>query len=125
VPQTALSEYIKDATVPPPSAAKSTAAAAAPAGKPAAAGGKGGKGGDAAKAPAEAAAKPAAAKPAAPAAPAGGKAKDEVPAGVDAKKWKTAVKEGGKKGVELAGCADMGGLEFFTTQVASAGANGG
>ena len=25
--------------------------------------------------------------------------------------------QGGKKGVELAGCADMGGLEFFTTQV--------
>uniref|UniRef100_A0A7S0DZ84 Uncharacterized protein n=1 Tax=Hanusia phi TaxID=3032 RepID=A0A7S0DZ84_9CRYP len=42
------------------------------------------------------------------------------PAGVDAKKWKAAVKEGGKKGVELAGCADMGGLEFFTTTIDSA-----
>ena len=45
--------------------------------------------------------------------------KDKAPAGVDVKKWKAAVKEGGKKGVELAGCADMGGLEFFTTQVRS------
>ncbi|EKX38083.1 hypothetical protein GUITHDRAFT_165323 [Guillardia theta CCMP2712] len=38
----------------------------------------------------------------------------------DSKKMKAAVKEGGKKGVELAGCADMGGLEFFTTQIESA-----
>lgn len=37
-----------------------------------------------------------------------------------AKKMKAAVKEGGKKGVELAGCADMGGLEFFTTQIEKA-----
>lgn len=42
------------------------------------------------------------------------------PAGCDNKKWKAAVKEGGKKGVELAGCADMGGLEFFTTQIEAA-----
>ena len=33
---------------------------------------------------------------------------------------KAAVKEGGKKGVELAGCADMGGLEFLTTQIEKA-----
>eukprot|EP01126_Amoeba_proteus_P017414 TRINITY_DN18383_c0_g1_i1.p2 TRINITY_DN18383_c0_g1~~TRINITY_DN18383_c0_g1_i1.p2 ORF type:complete len:199 (-),score=33.45 TRINITY_DN18383_c0_g1_i1:73-621(-) len=38
----------------------------------------------------------------------------------DQKKLKAAIKEGGKKGVELAGCADMGGLEFFTTQIESA-----
>jgi hypothetical protein len=37
-----------------------------------------------------------------------------------AKRMKAAVKEGGKKGVELAGCADMGGLEFFTTQIEKA-----
>ena len=28
------------------------------------------------------------------------------------------VKEGGKKGIEISGAADMGGLEFFCTQVA-------
>ena len=28
--------------------------------------------------------------------------------------------QGGKKGVELAGCADLGGLEFFTTQMEAA-----
>uniref|UniRef100_A0A7S0MMF5 Uncharacterized protein n=1 Tax=Cryptomonas curvata TaxID=233186 RepID=A0A7S0MMF5_9CRYP len=38
----------------------------------------------------------------------------------DPKALKAAIKEGGKKGVELAGCADMGGLEFFTTQIESA-----
>mmetsp|Transcript_71162 Transcript_71162/g.148423 ORF Transcript_71162/g.148423 Transcript_71162/m.148423 type:complete len:179 (-) Transcript_71162:119-655(-) len=38
----------------------------------------------------------------------------------DPKKVKAAVKEGGKKGVELAGCADMGGLEFFTTSLDAA-----
>eukprot|EP00284_Hemiselmis_tepida_P005575 CAMPEP_0174926286 /NCGR_PEP_ID=MMETSP1355-20121228/10979_1 /TAXON_ID=464990 /ORGANISM="Hemiselmis tepida, Strain CCMP443" /LENGTH=179 /DNA_ID=CAMNT_0016172313 /DNA_START=23 /DNA_END=562 /DNA_ORIENTATION=+ len=35
----------------------------------------------------------------------------------DAKQIAKCVKEGGKKGVELAGCADLGGLEFFTTQM--------
>mmetsp|Transcript_33971 Transcript_33971/g.85926 ORF Transcript_33971/g.85926 Transcript_33971/m.85926 type:complete len:396 (+) Transcript_33971:62-1249(+) len=53
-------------------------------------------------------------------APAAPKKDEGPPAGVDAKKWKAAVKEGGKKGVELAGCADMGGLEFFTTQIEAA-----
>eukprot|EP00281_Chroomonas_sp_CCMP1168_P034143 CAMPEP_0206243648 /NCGR_PEP_ID=MMETSP0047_2-20121206/17716_1 /ASSEMBLY_ACC=CAM_ASM_000192 /TAXON_ID=195065 /ORGANISM="Chroomonas mesostigmatica_cf, Strain CCMP1168" /LENGTH=185 /DNA_ID=CAMNT_0053668775 /DNA_START=26 /DNA_END=583 /DNA_ORIENTATION=- len=33
------------------------------------------------------------------------------------KKMKAAIKEGGKKGVELLGCADLGGLEFFTTKM--------
>jgi hypothetical protein len=109
--QAALADYVKDITVPPPAAAKPAAAAKADA-----AGAKA----DAAK-PADS--KPAAAAAAVPAAaaaaaaPAPAKAKEEIPAGVDAKKWKAAVKEGGKKGVELAGCADMGGLEFFTTQV--------
>ena len=28
------------------------------------------------------------------------------------------IKEGGKKGIEISGAADMGGLEFFCTQVA-------
>ena len=111
-PQASLSEYIKEAPVPPPAAAKPPAAAAAAKPAPAAAA----KPADAGKAPAEAAKAPA---------PAGGKGKDEVPAGVDAKKWKVAVKEGGKKGVELAGCADMGGLEFFTTQVQEGGREGG
>lgn len=38
------------------------------------------------------------------------------PEGMDAKKWKTAVKEGGKMGVELIGNFDLGGPEFFTTK---------
>lgn len=38
------------------------------------------------------------------------------PAGMDAKKWKTSVKEGGKMGVELIGNFDLGGPEFFTTK---------
>ena len=33
-------------------------------------------------------------------------------------------KEGGKKGAELAGAADMGGIEYFTTVTARAGGLG-
>eukprot|EP01084_Bolivina_argentea_P100010 179671_1 len=33
------------------------------------------------------------------------------------KEWKAANKEGGKKGQDVAGAADMGGLEFFCTSV--------
>ena len=63
-------------------------------------------------------------KPAAPApAPAPAEKKEEVasmltacPAGMDAKKWKLSVKEGGKMGVELIGNFDLGGPEFFTTK---------
>jgi hypothetical protein len=34
------------------------------------------------------------------------------------KKMKKVIKEGGKKGVEIEGAADMGGLQFFITSVA-------
>merc|ERR1712107_736492 len=34
-----------------------------------------------------------------------------------AKKLKKAIKEGGKRGVEIEGAADMGGLQFFCTSV--------
>mmetsp|Transcript_36930 Transcript_36930/g.86938 ORF Transcript_36930/g.86938 Transcript_36930/m.86938 type:complete len:358 (+) Transcript_36930:136-1209(+) len=114
-PLVALQQFIKDATPKPaaPPAAKKApepkpaAAAPAPAPTPAAEPAKPAP----APAPAAEAAKPAAAPV----------KKDEgPPAGVDAKKWKAAVKEGGKKGVELAGCADMGGLEFFTTSIDAA-----
>merc|ERR1719428_566365 len=40
--------------------------------------------------------------------------------GLDAKACKVAKKEGGKKGAELAGASDMGGIEFFTTYCESA-----
>merc|ERR1712010_442781 len=33
------------------------------------------------------------------------------------KKLKKVVKEGGKRGVEIEGAADMGGLQFFSTSV--------
>merc|ERR1711865_224149 len=33
------------------------------------------------------------------------------------KQLKTAIKEGGKRGVEIEGAADMGGLQFFCTSV--------
>eukprot|EP00899_Mesostigma_viride_P013942 jgi/Mesvir1/22549/Mv18564-RA.1 len=35
----------------------------------------------------------------------------------DPKLLKAAIKEGGKKGIEIAGAADLGGLEFFCTTV--------
>merc|ERR1719326_2748960 len=38
----------------------------------------------------------------------------------DAKKLKAAVKEGGKKGQDVAGVADMGGLDFFCTTIDTA-----
>merc|ERR1719161_3474293 len=45
--------------------------------------------------------------------------KDEAPKPVDpAKKKKAVIKEGGKRGVEIEGAADMGGLAFFCTSVA-------
>jgi len=45
-------------------------------------------------------------------------AKDAAPAAVDpAKKLKNVIKEGGKRGVEIEGAADMGGLQFFSTSV--------
>ena len=43
--------------------------------------------------------------------------------GCDAKKIKAANKEGGKKGVEIEGAADMGGLEFFCTRIQAAEGN--
>ena len=43
--------------------------------------------------------------------------------GLDAKKIKAANKEGGKKGVEIEGAADMGGLEFFCTRIQAAEGN--
>merc|ERR1719284_1352165 len=50
--------------------------------------------------------------PAPPAAPAA------APAGDDKKaKLKKVLKEGGKRGVEIEGAADMGGLKFFCTSV--------
>jgi len=45
------------------------------------------------------------------------KAKDEKPPEDPAKKLKKVVKEGGKRGVEIEGAADMGGLQFFCTSV--------
>jgi len=39
-------------------------------------------------------------------------------AGYHEKLVNATVKEGGKKGIEISGAADMGGLEFFCTQVA-------
>merc|ERR1712127_59389 len=47
----------------------------------------------------------------------GEKAKDEKPAEDPAKKLKKVIKEGGKRGVEIEGAADMGGLQFFCTSV--------
>jgi len=44
-------------------------------------------------------------------------AKAEKPAEDPAKKLKKVVKEGGKRGVEIEGAADMGGLQFFCTSV--------
>jgi hypothetical protein len=45
-------------------------------------------------------------------------AKDEAPPPEDpAKKLKKVIKEGGKRGVEIEGAADMGGLQFFCTSV--------
>ena len=35
----------------------------------------------------------------------------------DEKKLKKVIKEGGKRGVEIEGAADMGGLQFFCTKV--------
>jgi hypothetical protein len=44
--------------------------------------------------------------------------KEEAPKPVDpAKKKKAVIKEGGKRGVEIEGAADMGGLQFFCTSV--------
>eukprot|EP00405_Crypthecodinium_cohnii_P011955 CAMPEP_0206442900 /NCGR_PEP_ID=MMETSP0324_2-20121206/14077_1 /ASSEMBLY_ACC=CAM_ASM_000836 /TAXON_ID=2866 /ORGANISM="Crypthecodinium cohnii, Strain Seligo" /LENGTH=315 /DNA_ID=CAMNT_0053910791 /DNA_START=79 /DNA_END=1026 /DNA_ORIENTATION=+ len=43
--------------------------------------------------------------------------KDEKPAEDPAKKLKKVIKEGGKRGVEIEGAADMGGLQFFCTSV--------
>lgn len=50
-------------------------------------------------------------KAAAPAGPAPGAA--ALAAGVDAKLVKAAVKEGGKKGVDISGLSDMGGVKFY------------
>merc|ERR1719229_433942 len=45
-------------------------------------------------------------------------AAEEAPKAVDpAKKKKAVIKEGGKRGVEIEGAADMGGLQFFCTSV--------
>lgn len=41
----------------------------------------------------------------------------EVQGEVNEKKLKTIVKEGGKRGVEIEGAADMGGLQFFCTMI--------
>jgi len=41
----------------------------------------------------------------------------EKPAEDPAKKLKKVIKEGGKRGVEIEGAADMGGLQFFSTSV--------
>merc|ERR1712150_363739 len=44
--------------------------------------------------------------------------KDGKPVAEDpAKKLKKVIKEGGKRGVEIEGAADMGGLQFFCTSV--------
>merc|ERR1719498_422982 len=40
-----------------------------------------------------------------------------APADDKKKKLKTVIKEGGKRGVEIEGAADMGGLQFFCTSV--------
>merc|ERR1712151_1037315 len=45
------------------------------------------------------------------------KPKDEKPAEDPAKKLKKVIKEGGKRGVEIEGAGDMGGLQFFCTSV--------
>jgi len=45
------------------------------------------------------------------------KPKDEKPPEDPAKKLKKVIKEGGKRGVEIEGAADMGGLQFFCTSV--------
>jgi len=42
---------------------------------------------------------------------------DEKPPEDPAKKLKKVLKEGGKRGVEIEGAADMGGLQFFCTSV--------
>eukprot|EP00913_Durusdinium_trenchii_P028969 g27163.t1 len=42
---------------------------------------------------------------------------EEKPAEDPAKKLKKVLKEGGKRGVEIEGAADMGGLQFFCTSV--------
>jgi len=50
----------------------------------------------------------------------GAPAKAAAPAGGDEdrkKKLKKVIKEGGKRGVEIEGAADMGGLRFFSTSV--------
>jgi predicted RNA-binding protein with RPS1 domain len=44
----------------------------------------------------------------------------EAAAKMAAKKLKAAIKEGGKKGVEIEGAADMGGLSFFCTTLMEA-----
>eukprot|EP00446_Apocalathium_sp_SHHI-4_P002934 CAMPEP_0177172908 /NCGR_PEP_ID=MMETSP0367-20130122/11382_1 /TAXON_ID=447022 ORGANISM="Scrippsiella hangoei-like, Strain SHHI-4" /NCGR_SAMPLE_ID=MMETSP0367 /ASSEMBLY_ACC=CAM_ASM_000362 /LENGTH=314 /DNA_ID=CAMNT_0018619203 /DNA_START=48 /DNA_END=992 /DNA_ORIENTATION=+ len=43
--------------------------------------------------------------------------KDEKPPVDPVKKRKAVIKEGGKRGVEIEGAADMGGLQFFCTSV--------
>merc|ERR1711918_126135 len=43
--------------------------------------------------------------------------KDEDPEAARKKKLKAVIKEGGKRGVEIEGAADMGGLQFFCTSV--------
>jgi len=43
--------------------------------------------------------------------------KDEKPPVDPVKKKKAVIKEGGKRGVEIEGAADMGGLQFFCTSV--------
>merc|ERR1712054_676504 len=43
--------------------------------------------------------------------------KEEDPAEAKKKKLKAVIKEGGKRGVEIEGAADMGGLQFFCTSV--------
>merc|ERR1712166_1199310 len=45
------------------------------------------------------------------------KAGDDRKADDPAKKLKKVIKEGGKRGVEIEGAADMGGLQFFSTSV--------
>jgi len=45
------------------------------------------------------------------------KPKGEKPPEDPAKKLKKVIKEGGKRGVEIEGAADMGGLQFFCTSV--------
>merc|ERR1711990_1241467 len=45
------------------------------------------------------------------------KAGDDQKAEDPAKKLKKVIKEGGKRGIEIEGAADMGGLQFFCTSV--------